>query len=280
MALDAPPVQSAFANPAFYGKPSSAPREPTPRPQNDVSRLRPPSRRAEPSAEDPTRPDRHETYLAEAAQREPREVRQALLRPPPSGHLLVEGSLLPAILTAGINSDLPGQTTALIRQNVYDSISGRRVLVPSGARLIGSYDHRVAWGQRRVLVAWQRLVFPDGSSIDLAGMPGADLAGEAGLRDRVNNHFARTFGTAMLLSAFSAGAQLSQPQEASSVGQAPSARQIVAAALGQEINRTATLLLRRNLDVQPTLEIRPGYEFFVQLTADLAFANPYAPGRR
>ena len=110
-------------------------------------------------------------------------------------------------------------------------------------------------------------------------MPGADLAGNAGIRDRVNNHFVRPFGTAMALSPFSAGAQLSQPQESSGFGEAASARQVVAAALGQEVNRTASQLLRRNLAVEPTLEIRPGHEFWVQLTADLVFDDAYRAGQ-
>ena len=97
----------------------------------------------------------------------------------------------------GINSDLPGQTTALVRRNVYDSRTGRYLLVPQGSRLVGEYDSRVAFGQSRVFVAWNRLIFPDGRSLDLAGMQGADVAAAAGLRDRVNNHFVRTFGSAL-----------------------------------------------------------------------------------
>ena len=196
------------------------------------------------------------------------------LHPAGSPYRVAEGTLIPAVLTAGINSDLPGQTTALVRRNVYDSRTGRFLLIPQGSRLVGEYDSRVAFGQKRVLVAWNRLIFPDGRSLDLAGMPGVDLAAAAGLRDRVDNHFVRTFGSALLLAAVSAGVQLSQPDDRS-FGTNPSASQVAAAALGQELGRVATEYLRRNLDVRPTIEVRPGYELNVEVTADLDLPGPY-----
>ena len=185
---------------------------------------------------------------------------------------LKQGSLIPAILTTGINSDLPGQTQALVRQNVFDTITGRHLLIPKGSRLLGEYDSRVAWGQKRVLIAWKRLIFPDGRSMDLGSMPGTDLAAMAGVRDKVNNHFVRTFGSALLLSAMTAGVQLSQPQE-SADGRAPSASQIAAAALGQEIGRVTSEITRRNVNIEPTLEIRPGYLFNVEVTEDVALGH-------
>jgi type IV secretion system protein VirB10 len=187
---------------------------------------------------------------------------------PTSPFEIKQGSLIPAILMTGINSDLPGQTQALVRQNVYDTITGRHLLIPQGSRLIGEYDSRIAWGQNRVLLAWNRLIFPDGRSLDLGTMPGTDLAAMAGVHDKVNNHFIRTFGSALLLSAITAGVQLSQPQE-SFDGRAPSATQIAAAALGQEIGRVTAEITRRNIDIQPTLEIRPGYLFNIEVTGDL-----------
>ncbi len=199
----------------------------------------------------------------------------ARLDEPTSPYVIQEGSLIPAILSGGIHSDLPGQATALVRRNVYDSLTGRHLLIPQGARLLGSYDHRIAWGQKRILLAWNRLILPDGRSLELGDMPGADLAAMAGLRDEVHNHFVRTFGGALLLSAVSAGSQLSQPQE-SSGGSAPSARQIAAAALGQELGRATAEITRRNVDLEPTLEIRPGYLFHVEVTADLHLPGPYS----
>ena len=193
--------------------------------------------------------------------------------------MLQQGSLIPAVLTAGIHSELPGQTLALVRRDVYDSITGRHLLIPRGSKLVGSYDSRIAWGQKRLLLAWHRLYFPDGTSLDLEGMPGADLSAKAGIRDRVNQHFARTFGSAVLLSAISAGSQLSQPQE-SGLGTAPSARQIAAAALGQELGQVSAEITRRNLSIDPTLEIRPGFRFHVEVTADLELPHPYVENRK
>ena len=217
---------------------------------------------------DPNLLARKDEFLRVARHQQRSTHLPVVVREPLSPYEIREGTLIPAILVAGINSDLPGQTQALVRQNVYDSTTGRHLLIPQGSRLIGSYDNRIAWGQKRVLMAWNRLIFPDGRSLDLQGMPGADLAAVAGVRDKVNNHFVRTFGSAILLSAVTAGVQLSQPQE-SADGGAPSASQIAAAALGQEIGYTTSAITRRNINIQPTLEIRPGYLFNVEVTADL-----------
>lgn len=197
------------------------------------------------------------------------------LRPAGSPFRVSAGTLIPAVLTAGINSDLPGQTTAFVRRNVYDSQTGRYLLIPQGSRLVGEYASRVAYGQRRIFVAWNRLIFPDGRSLDLAGMQGADLAAVAGLRDRVNNHFVRTFGSALLLAAVSTGVQLSQPDDHRGFHSSPTPSQLAAAAVGQELGRVAAEYLRRNLDVRPTIEIRPGYELNVEVTADLDLPGPY-----
>lgn len=182
---------------------------------------------------------------------------------------------MPAVLSAGINSDLPGQTTALVRRNVYDSRTGRFLLIPQGSRLVGEYDSRVAFGQNRVFVAWNRLIFPDGRSLDLGRMQGVDLSAAAGLRDKVNNHFVRTFGSALLIAAVSAGVQLSQPENDGNFQSNPTPSQLAAAAVGQELGRVASEYLRRNLDVRPTIEVRPGYELNVEVTADLDLPGPY-----
>jgi len=205
----------------------------------------------------------------------PAKPASGALHPAGSPFRLSAGALIPAVLTAGINSDLPGQTTAIVRRNVYDSRTGRYLLVPQGSRLVGEYDSRVAFGQSRVFVAWNRLIFPDGRSLDLAGMQGADLAAAAGLHDRVNNHFVRTFGSALLIAAVSAGVQLSQPENDGNFQSGPTPSQLAAAAVGQELGRVATEYLRRNLDVRPTIEVRPGYQLNVEVTADLDLPGPY-----
>ncbi len=180
---------------------------------------------------------------------------------------LKAGSVIPAIMIGGINSDLPGQVVGQVSRNVYDSASGDYLLVPAGAKVVGVYDSRVVYGQNRVLVAWERIIFPDGSSISLGAMPGTDGGGYSGFNDKVNRHFWPTFRDALFMSVISAGAQLSQPQSSGDEGY--SATQIAAAALGQQFSQVGAQMVQRNMDRQPTLEIRPGYQFNVMLTKDV-----------
>ena len=187
------------------------------------------------------------------------------------------GAVIPAVLTGGVNSDLPGQITAQVTRNVFDTATGRRLLIPQGARLVGMYDSTVTTGQSRVLVAWNRIIYPDGSSIDIGSMPAADAAGYAGVRDRVNNHYFQTFGNTIFLSVFAAGAQLSQPQ--ATVGENESASQIMAAQLGQQVGQLGMETARRRLQVQPTLTLRPGLLLNVQVTQDLILRE-WQPRRR
>lgn len=176
------------------------------------------------------------------------------------------GTVIPGVMIGGINSDLPGQIVGQVRQNVYDSATGKYLLIPAGARLVGTYDSTVTMGQRRVLAAWNRIIYPDGSSVSLDLMPGADQSGYAGFADKTNNHYWRIFGNALLLSAFSGGIQLSQPN---SKGDNYSAQEIMTAELGRQLGQLGMETARRNLDIQPTLTIRPGYQFNVMVTKDI-----------
>lgn len=180
---------------------------------------------------------------------------------------LKAGFIIPGVMLSGVNSDLPGQIIGQVRQNVYDSASGRVLLIPAGARLVGTYDSSVSAGQERVLVAWNRVIFPDSSSLSLDSMPGADKSGFAGFNEKVDNHYLRTFGNAFLLSLFSAGIQLSQPRAA--VTGTYNSQQIMAAALGQQLGMLGMQTARRNLNLQPTLEISPGYQFSIMVTKDI-----------
>jgi type IV secretion system protein VirB10 len=180
---------------------------------------------------------------------------QASVQAKASNHELFAGSVIPAVLQTGIDSDLPGTITGMVRQTVYDSLNPSVVLIPQGTKIIGAYSSDVAYGQSRVLVAWNRLIFPNGSMIDLKGMVGADGQGESGLSDQVDNHYARIFGSAILMSLLGVGAQLSQPQTGNALT-TPSASQQAAGALSQQINTVGTNLLNKNLNIQPTLNIR------------------------
>jgi type IV secretion system protein TrbI len=183
---------------------------------------------------------------------------------------------IPATLEQAVNSDLPGEIKALVRSNVYDTASGRYLLIPQGSRLIGTYNHRVAYGQNAVQVIWTRLIYPDGTSINLQGMVGQDAQGQSGFRDKVDNHYARLIGFALLTSAFSAGIQLSQNQQTSSFAY-PSTSQIATQALGQQLGELGMEVTRRNLNIQPTIKIRVGYRFNVRVNKDIAFEEPYSP---
>ena len=200
----------------------------------------------------------------------------AVRQPPVADYELFAGSVIPAVLVTGIRSDLPGSISAVVRQTVYDSRHPEVVLIPQGTRLVGLYTSQIAYGQERVLVAWNRLIFPNGSTLELSGMEGTDGLGEAGLADQVNNHYTRIFGSAILMSLLGAGAELSQPQNSSALT-APSMSQQTAAAVANELNQVGTTLIGKNLAIQPTLTIRAGYAFnvFVDRTIIL---KPYIDG--
>jgi type IV secretory pathway VirB10-like protein len=207
-------------------------------------------------------------FLAEQAPRSLQANYLASTREAPlSPYEVKAGTIIPAVMVGGVNSDLPGQIIGQVSENVYDTATGRFILIPQGARLIGVYDNGVTDGQERVLVAWTRIIYPDASSIDLGRMPGADQAGYAGFHDRVNDHFWKVFGNAVMLSLFSGGLQLSQGNSSNSTGM--TAQQTLTASLGQQMGQLGMEMARRNIQIQPTLEIRPGYRFVVQATKDI-----------
>lgn len=192
------------------------------------------------------------------------------------------GFVVPATLISGINSDLPGQIMAQVAQHVYDTPTGRHLLIPQGSRLVGTYSSDVAYGQARVLVAWQRIVFPDGKAMDMGAMPGADSAGYAGFNDQVNNHYVRTFASAVLMSAITAGITLSQDNgnntgnnTGNNSGNSQRASDAMSEALGQQLGQVTAQMIAKNLNIAPTLEIRPGYRFNVIVTKDMTFSKPY-----
>lgn len=192
----------------------------------------------------------------------------AVRTPVVSPYEMKAGTVIPAVMVGGINSDLPGQIIAQVSENVYDTKTGRHLLIPQGSKLVGTYDNAVTMGQSRVLVAWNRVIFPDASSLDLNMMPGSDQGGYAGFKDRVNNHYGKIFGSALMLSLFSAGVQLSQPR-ADSVLTNPTVGQTATGAVGQQLGIVGEQLMQRNIRIQPTLQIRPGYRFNVSVTKDL-----------
>ena len=202
---------------------------------------------------------------------------ESQLQAPRSPYELRAGFVIPATLISGINADLPGQIVAQVSQDVYDTATGRFKLVPQGSRLVGTYSSSVAYGQSRVLVAWQRIVFPDGKALDLGSMPGADGAGYAGFKDEVHNHYVRIFGSALLMSGVVASAAYSQNRNPSNTPTAPTAGSALSEALGQQLGQATAQMISKNLNIAPTLEIRPGFRFNVIVVKDLTFSKPYAP---
>ncbi|EWS66543.1 Pertussis toxin liberation protein G [Hydrogenophaga sp. T4] len=204
------------------------------------------------------------------------------LEAPRSPYELRAGFVLPATLISGINSELPGQIVAQVAQGVYDTATGKHLLVPQGSRLIGSYSSDVQYGQARVLVAWQRIVFPDGKAMDIGAMPGADSAGYSGFNDQVNNHYVRLFASAILMSGVTAGISYSQTPVSSTTGvdgetltRTSAARNALSESLGQQLGQVTAQMIAKNLSIAPTLEIRPGYRFNVVVTKDMTFSKPY-----
>lgn len=218
---------------------------------------------------------RKEAFLREAASATKTTYLQQSMQKPIGPYEIKAGWNIPMVLECGINSDLPGQTCARVTENVYDTATGRHMLIPQGTKAIGMYDSRIAFGQSRLLVAWTRLIFPDGSSFVLEGMPGTDAAGNAGFDGDVNNHYGRLFLGAAMLSVISAGAQLSQPQQAQTGTNAPSAQQTIAAAMGQQLAQVSGSLINRNMQIQPTITQAPGYRFNITITKDMLFPKPF-----
>jgi type IV secretory pathway VirB10-like protein len=195
---------------------------------------------------------------------------------PRSPYELRAGFVIPATLISGISSDLPGQIVAQVSQDVYDTATGKFKLVPQGSRLVGTYSSNAVYGQSRVLVAWQRIVFPDGKALDIGSMPGADGTGYAGFKDSVDNHYVRIFGSALLMSGVVAGVAYSQDRNTTGSVTAPTAGSALSEALGQQLGQVTAQMISKNLNIAPTLEIRPGFRFNVIVVKDLAFSKPYA----
>lgn len=150
------------------------------------------------------------------------------------------------------------------------------LLIPQGSRLIGRYDSRLTYAQDGVQVVWNRLIFPDGSSVDLDGMVGLDAHGNAGLRDKVDHHYKRLIGFTALTSMFSAAFAISQRTNQSVLAY-PTPGQAAGQAVGQDLSQTGSELTRRNLNVQPTVKVPAGYKFTVRVNRDILFDAPYEP---
>ncbi|MHA7772225.1 TraB/TrbI/VirB10 family type IV secretion system protein [Roseibium sp. M-1] len=189
------------------------------------------------------------------------------ITPPASPFVLQAGSVIPAALITGIRSDLPGQITAQVTQHIYDSPTGNMVLIPQGTRIIGEYSNDVGFGDRRVLLVWNRLIFPNGRSIVLERQPGADTQGYAGLEDGVDYHWWDLAKAAGLSTLLSVGAELTMDDDDRLI-------QAIRNGAQDTINDAGQQIVQRQLQVAPTLTIRPGFPVRVIVTRDLVL-EPY-----
>ena len=190
---------------------------------------------------------------------------------PASPYIVQAGTIIPAALITGIRSDLPGQITAQVTATVYDTPTGRAKLIPQGARLIGVYDSQVAFGQSRVLLVWTRLIMPNGRSIVLERQQAVDAGGYSGLNDEVDNHWTELFKAALLSTLLGVGAELGSGADTGSNTDILQALRLSAA---NSLNQTGQQVVRRNLNIQPTLTIKPGFPVNVIVNRDLVL-EPY-----
>jgi type IV secretion system protein TrbI len=217
-------------------------------------------------SDDPTVPDHKLAFLN--GDIDHRTVSPARVEAPASPYVLQAGAVIAAALLTGLRSDLPGQVTAQVTEDTYDSPTGRILLIPQGTRLIGQYDAQIAFGQSRALLVWNRLIMPNGRSIVLERQPAADAQGYAGLEDEVDYHSGLLFKAAILSTLLSVGS------EAGTSGNENALVQAIRQGASQSFNQTGAQIVGRSLGVQPTITIRPGFPVRVIVTRDLVL-EPY-----
>lgn len=199
------------------------------------------------------------------------------LRVPPISRWVVErGDVIPAGLPTTVVSDLPGDLVAEVKRDVYDSPTHKYVMIPAGSLLAGEYNSSVSYGQSRVQIVWTYLRFPDGSYINLDRFVSHAADGSVGLKDQTDNHIKRLVGGVLLSSLFAAGIEISQNRNSpNSTLTYPSTSQVATSAIGQQVGQVGQRITERNLNVQPTLKIRPGYIFDVSVKKSMVFPGPY-----
>jgi type IV secretion system protein VirB10 len=188
---------------------------------------------------------------------------------------LKAGTLIPGILITGVNSDLPGNVLAQVSENIWDTAAGKYVLIPKGTRILGVYDSRVTFGQRRVLLVWNRLIFPNGTTLNISGSPGIDQAGYSGLSGKVNEHWGTMLKTALFASVFVAGAEIVYDRDTGGNSEKESPSDAAAESLAGAILDMGTKIMNRAADIQPTITIRPGKRMGIFVQQDVVFPFPY-----
>jgi type IV secretory pathway VirB10-like protein len=229
-----------------------------------------------PAGPDPAGAREKQAFLGQAGNLGQNDTLAATVRDPISLYLVTAGDVIPCVAQGGEDSDTPGQFVGRVSRNIYDSATGRFLLIPQNSKVIGTYDNVVTNGQTRIPTVITRVIFPDSSSIPIGAMPAADQGGFAGLHDQVDTHLWEKFGNALILAIGSAGIQLSQGTGQSTNGY--NAQQIGAAAIGQQFGELGQEYARSGLAIPNTLRIRNGYNFVVQITKDMVL-RPYVDRR-
>jgi len=250
-----------FAGTAEGGRSATASAEPPPTPPGQPATGEP-AQAANGDAQ-----DRKAAFVA-GGTREP-TVNSGRLTPPAGRYVVSAGSTIAAALITGLSSDLPGQVVAQVTEDVFDTVTGRTRLIPQGTRLIGVYDARVSYGQSRALVVWTRLIFPDGRSLDLDRMVGTDAAGQSGLTDRVNNHTGKLLIAGLLSTLFGVGANAATTGGGDNADIAFAIRE----SAGRSVESAGDKIVSRQLDVQPTITVRPGARVRVLVSRDLVLSQ-------
>lgn len=200
------------------------------------------------------------------------------LASPQTPYELKGGTYIPAVLTQTLSSEIGGLVRARVGIDLYDSASSRHVLIPRGTVALGRQTRQPLLGERRLLIAWERLLLPDGRTLALEGAPAAGADGTLGVPGQVHRHWGKRFGAAALLSVVGAGFQLAQPRASGDFGRAPDTGQVAAGAVGLELGRLSQEILRQFVNLPPTVSLEPGARVHMLLTRDLAFERPYEPG--
>jgi type IV secretory pathway VirB10-like protein len=215
----------------------------------------------------------------------------AQYHPPAPPYSMMAGTVIPAVLITGITSDASAQVLAQVAQNVYDTATGRYLLIPQGARVLGDYSTSVHYGQSRIAINWRRVVLPNTASIDLPSVPATDAAGYGGLADQINNHYLRTFGTAALISLIDAGQMVGQlgmsggsygvgaPYGAygSGINSTEMIGMLGGSTASQQLGQVAQNNLQAGMNIPPTISIRPGFRLNIELTTDVTLPGAYQP---
>ena len=223
------------------------------------------------AASDPNLQDRKNAFLSGKGGVKASDYLEATVQHPRSPYEIKAGTILPAVLITAINSDLPGPVVAQVREHVYDTVTGEYLLVPQGSRLLAQYDSMVAWGQERVLLCWNRLILPNGDSIDLKCMPAADLKGAAGLADEVDEHWWRILKGATIATLL---ATTGTVVAGDTTGFNPTVGQTLARNATGEVGQVGAHITHSNLNIQPTITVRPGFSVNVIVTKDM-IVPPY-----